>query len=107
VAEPIETEVDDCLAGDSVIDPIVPEKSMPVLAEAEPSAALACVDDDNAALQDCPSLAFSFQQTEASLDLFSALASIQDDSLASLQDDGSDVGASLTCTSFSDQIHAD
>ena len=34
-AEPMEAEVDACLTGDSVIDPIVPEESLPVLAEAE------------------------------------------------------------------------
>ena len=65
------------------------------------------VGDDNAASQDCPSLPFSSQQSEESLDLFSALASVQDDLLALLQDDASDVGASSTYTLFSDQLHAD
>ena len=35
------------------------------------------------------------------------LASVQDDSLAPLQDDASDVGASSTYMSFSDQLRAD
>ena len=91
---------------------------MPVLAEAAPSAVPALMDDanvssqpvldeDNAASQDCPSLPFSSQQSETSLYLFDALAPIQNYSLPYLQDVGSDVGASSTCTSFSDQLCAD
>ena len=117
-AAAMEEDVDACLAGDSVVDPVVVEESVPAFAVAEPHAAPALMDEDsappqavvvdeNAASQDCPSLPFSSQQSEESLDLFSALESIQNDSLALLQDDGSDVGAFSTCTSFSDQLGAD
>ncbi len=37
-AVPMEAEVDACLTGDFIIDPIVPEESVPVLPEAESSA---------------------------------------------------------------------
>ena len=50
---------------------------------------------------------FAFLHPTASLDLFDSLAAIHVDSLASLLDETSDVGASSTCTSFSDQPHAD
>ena len=96
-AEIMEEDVDACLTGNSVIDPVVVEESVPALAVAEPHAAPALMEDDgappqsvvgddNAASQDCPSLPFSSQQSEESLDLFSALESIQDDLLTLLQD---------------------
>ena len=92
-AEAMEEDVDACLTGASVIDPVVQEESVPVPAEAVLSAVPAVMDDakvfpqpavdeDNAASQDCPSWPFSSQQSEASLDLFDALASIQNDSAA-------------------------
>ena len=40
-------DVDDCLKGDSVIDPIVHKESVLALAMAEPSACLAFLDDAN------------------------------------------------------------
>ena len=52
----------------------------------------------------CP---FSSQQSEESSDLFCQLDYIQDSLLALLQDQGSDVGASSTCTCFNDQLRAD
>jgi hypothetical protein len=65
------------------------------------------VDDDHAASQDPPAVDVSPQQSESSLDLFQALAAIHEDSLTRLRDDVSEVGASSTCTTFSDQLHAD
>ena len=116
--EAMKEDVEVCLTGASVVDLVVQEESVPVLAEAVTSAALAVVDDanassqsvveeDNAASQDCPSLPFSSHLSGDSIDLLNALGSIQDDSLAALADDTSNVGASSTCTSFSDQLHAD
>ena len=61
------------------------------------------MDDDTAASQDCPSLTISSLQSEGSIDLFEALASIQGD----LLEEASDVGAFLPCTSFSDQLYGD
>jgi hypothetical protein len=64
-------------------------------------------DDDNAASQDPPAVDILSQQSESSLDLFEALAAIHEDSLSRLRDDVSEVGASSTCTTFSDQFRAD
>ncbi len=61
-----EVDVDACLTGASVIDPVAPEEFLPVAAVVAPSAAPAVVvnvsasprsvvEDDNAASQDCPS----------------------------------------------------
>ncbi len=114
----MEDEVDDCLTGASIVDPVVLEESVPGIAMVDLSAAAALMDvanaspqsvgeDDNAASQDCPSLPFSTQQSEASFDLFDSLAAIHVDSMASLLDETGDVGESSTCTSFSDQLRAD
>ncbi len=116
-AEVMEEDVDACLAGDSVVDP-VGEESVPAVAVAEPHAAPALMDedsapsqavvvDDNAASQDCPSWPFSSPQSELGSYLDGSLSFLQDDSLGSLFDDPGDVSASSTCTSSSDQARAD
>ncbi len=116
--EGMEEDVDACLAGDSVVDPVVIEESVPAVAVAVPHAApalmdevsapsLAVVVDDNAASQDCPSWPFSSPQSELGSYLDSSLSFLQDDSLGSLFDDPGDVSASSTCTSSSDQACAD
>ncbi len=118
-AEVMEEDVDACLAGDSVVDP-VGEESVPAVAMAEPHAARALMDedsapsqavvvDDNAASQDCPSWPFSSPQSELGSYLDCSLSFLHDDSLGSLFDDHDpgDVSASSTCTSSSDQARAD
>ena len=42
--QPTEAEAEDCLSGDSVINPIIPKEPVPVFAAAEPSALM---DDDS------------------------------------------------------------
>ena len=117
-AEVMEEDVDACLAGDSVVDPVVVEESVPAVAVAEPHAAPALMDedsapsqavvvDDNAASQECPSWPFSSPQSELGSYLDSSLSFLQGDSLGSLFDDPGDVSASSTCTSSSDQARAD
>ena len=81
-AEVMEEDVDACLAGDSVVDP-VREESVPAVAVAEPHAAPALMDedsapsqtvvDDNAASQDCPSWPISSPQSELGSYLDSSL----------------------------------
>ena len=116
-AEVMEEDVDACLAGDSVVDP-VGEESVPAVAVAEPHAAPAHMDEDsapsqavvvdeNAASQDCPSWPFSSPQSELGSYLDGSLSFLQDDSLGSLFDDPGDVSASSTCTSSGDQACAD
>ncbi len=116
-AEVMEEDVDACLAGDSVVDP-VGEESVPAVAVAEPHAAPALMDedsapsqavvvDDNAASQDCPSWPFSSPQSELGSYLVGSLSFRQDGLLGSLFDDPGDVSASSTCTSSSDQARAD
>ena len=115
-AEVMEEDVDACLAGDSVVDP-VREESVPAVAVAEPNAAPALMEedsapsqtvvDDNAASQDCPSWPISSPQSELGSYLDSSLSFFQDDSLGSLFDDPGDVSASSTCTSSGDQAYAD
>ena len=116
-AEVMEEDVDACLAGDSVVDP-VGEESVPAVAVAEPQAAQAHMDedgapfqavvvDDNAASQDCPSWPFSSPQSELGSYLDGSLSFLQDDSLGSLFDDPGDVSASSTCTFSGDQACAD
>jgi hypothetical protein len=112
----MEEDVDACLAGDSVVDP-VREESVPAVAVAEPHAAPALMEedsapsqtvvDDNAASQDCPSWPISSPQSELGSYLDSSLSFLQDDSLGSLFDDPGDVSASSTCTSSGDQAYAD
>ena len=115
--EGMEEDVDACLAGDSVVDP-VGEKSVPAVAVAEPPAAPALMDedsapsqtvavDDNAASQDCPSWPFSSPQSELGSYLDGSLSFLQDGSLGSLFDGPGDVSASLTGTSSGDQAYAD
>ncbi len=117
-AEAMEEDLNACLMGASIVHPVVHEESVPVVPAVAPLAAPAQVDDanassqsvvedDNAASQDCPSLPFSCQQAEASFDLYEALEFLQERSLPLLQDNDSDVSASSTCTSFSDQLRAD
>ena len=116
-AEVMEEDVDACLTGDSVVDPVGVE-SVPAVAVAEPHAApahmdedsapsQAVVEDDNAASQDCPSWPFSSPQSELGSYLDGSLSFLQDDSLGSLFDDPGDVSASSTCTSSGDQACAD
>ncbi len=116
-AEVMEEDVDACLTGDSVVDPVGVE-SVPAVAVAEPHAAPAHMDedsapsqavvvDDNAASQDCPSWPFSSPQSELGSYLDGSLSFLQDDSLGSLFDDPGDVSASSTCTSSGDQACAD
>ena len=116
-AEVMEEDVDACLAGDSVVDP-VGEASVPAVAVAEPHAAPALMDEDsapsqavvvdaNAASQDCPSWPFSSPQSELGSYLDGSLSFLQDGSLGSLFDDPGDVSASSTCTSSSNQARAD
>ena len=116
-AEVMEEDVDACLTGDSVVDP-VGEESVPAVAVAEPHAAPAHMDedsvpsqtvevDDTAASQDCPSWPFSSPQSELGSYLDGSLSFLQDDSLGSLFDDPGDVSASSTCTSSGDQGYAD
>ena len=116
-AEVMEEDVDACLTGDSVVDP-VGEESVPAFAVAEPHAApalmgkdstpsQAVVVDDNAASQDCPSWPFSSPQSELGSYLDGSLSFLQDDSLGSLFADPGDVSASSTCTSSSNQARAD
>ena len=104
--EGMEEDVDACLAGDSVVDP-VGEESVPAVAVAEPPAAPALMDedsapsqtvvvDDNAASQDCPSWPFSSPQSELGSYLDGSLSFLQDGSLGSLFDDPGDVSASST-----------
>ncbi len=116
-AEVMEEDVDACLTGDSVVDPVGVE-SVPAVAVAEPHAAPAHMDedsapsqavvvDDNAGSQDCPSWPFSSPQSELGSYLDGSLSFLQDDSLGSLFDDPGDVSASSTCTSSGDQACAD
>ncbi len=95
--EGMEEDVDACLAGDSVVDP-VGEESVPAVAVAEPPAAPALMDadsapsqtvavDDNAASQDCPSWPFSSPQSELGSYLDGSLSFLQDGSSGSLFDD--------------------
>ena len=117
--EAMEADVDKCLSGDTVVDPIVAHESAPALASTEPAGSPEHMDDapvppqpdveddDNAASQDPPAVDILSQQSESSLDLFEALAAIHEDSLSRLRDDVSEVGASSTCTTFSDQLCAD
>ncbi len=116
-AEVMEEDVDACLTGDSVVDPVGVE-SVPAVAVAEPHASPAHMDedsapsqavvvDDNAASQDCPSWPFSSPQSELGSYLDGSLSFLQDDSLGSLFDDPGDVSASSTCTSSGDQACAD
>ena len=113
----MEEDVDACLTGDSVVDP-VGEESVPAVAVAEPHAAPAHMHedsvpsqtvevDDTAASQDCPSWPFSSPQSELGSYLDGSLSFLQDDSLGSLFDDPGDVSASSTCTSSGDQGYAD
>ena len=113
----MEEDVDACLAGDSVVDP-VGEESVPVVAMAEPHAAPALMDedsapsqavvvDDTAASQDCPSWPFYSPQSELGSYLDGSLSFLQDGSLGSLFDDPGEVSASSTCTSSSDLARAD
>ncbi len=115
--EGMEEDVDACLAGDSVVDPIG-EESVPAVAVAEPPAAPALMAedsvssqtvevDDNAASQDCPSWPFSSPQSELGSYLDGSLSFLQDGSLGSLFDDPGDVSASSTGTSSGDQAFAD
>ena len=117
-AEVMEEDIDACLAGDSVVDPVVVQESVPAVAVAEPHAAPALMDeasvptqavvvDDNASSQDCPSWPFSSPQSELGSYLDNSLAFLQDGFLGSLFEEFSDVGASSTCTSSGDQAGAD
>ena len=117
-AEAMEEEVDVCLTGASVIDPVAPEEFLPVAAVVAPSAAPAVVvnvsaspwsvvEDDNAATQDCPSWPISSPQSEPGTYLATSQSLFQDGSLGSLFDDPGDVSASSTCTSSGDQAGAD
>jgi hypothetical protein len=113
-----EVDVDACLTGASVIDPVAPEEFLPVAAAVAPSAAPAVVvnvsasprsvvEDDNAASQDCPSWPISSPQSEPGTYLANSQSLFQDGSLGSLFDDPGDVSASSTCTSSGDQVGAD
>ena len=113
-----EVDVDACLTGASVIDPVAQEEFLPVVAAVAPSAAPAVVvnvsasprsvvEDDNAASQDCPSWPISSPQSEPGTYLAHSQSLFQDGSLGSLFDDPGDVSASSTCTSSGDQAPAD
>ncbi len=113
-----EVDVDACLTGASVMDPVAQEEFLPVVAAVAPSAAPAVVvnvsasprsvvEDDNAASQDCPSWPISSPQSEPGTYLANSQSLFQDGSLGSLFDDPGDVSASSTCTSSGDQAGAD
>ena len=113
-----EVDVDACLSGASVIDPVAQEEFLPVVTAVAPSAAPAVVvnvsesprsvvDEDNAASQDCPSWPISSPQSQPGTYLATSQSLFQDSSLGSLSDDPGDVSASSTCTSSGDQTGAD